>query len=347
MRLGQNPWEIIRYIADYSSRQLTFPSDAVNAFQGILNIFGQARYNVIHLFGVPLMPPYAELRRGLSFEARPWSVVQQFIIGLTWFHLTPSHRRDGFPSWSWAGWTGEVAQCFSFKKGTLATISSVSIELEKVDGALVPLTDANSLTIVLTTPHSLCCTLRISSMVSSFSIEPLPEPMPIDDLDRVDSEAIPQENAWGVKFELKSGLIAYSFFHLDKEVEKEKSLIRRLKEKKWVGILLGNFPFGQEGEILNYKMRSHNVVIIDEVGDHMERIGIFNMNNIWAYKFLDPPPSSNAFDEDGALRYITVHTDGKFIKGYFAYGRTWRDLDDDEVKEVWNRPWRSETIRLS
>src|SRR6266498_2397989 len=37
-----------------------------------------------------------------------YSKIQDFISGLCWQTEIPGKRRSGFPSWSWAGWTGTV-----------------------------------------------------------------------------------------------------------------------------------------------------------------------------------------------------------------------------------------------
>jgi hypothetical protein len=50
---GKKPWEIMSYVAGFNKRDLTFPSDAVIAMQGIFNSFSNGRRPLYHLMGVP------------------------------------------------------------------------------------------------------------------------------------------------------------------------------------------------------------------------------------------------------------------------------------------------------
>jgi len=101
-----HPEEVIRLywlcIEEYSSRDLTFDSDSIQAFQGIVERFSKMTQPVLAIWGLPY-PPSTEKR------------IDSFVRGLTWFHSQSCwentqrpRRRQGFPSWSWAGWAGEV-----------------------------------------------------------------------------------------------------------------------------------------------------------------------------------------------------------------------------------------------
>ncbi|KAI4174775.1 MAG: hypothetical protein LQ346_008191 [Caloplaca aetnensis] len=77
-------------VQDYTSRQLTFPSDVMNAFAGVSNYWAE-------LFG-------ATMKYGLPNSVFDWAVL--------WRALQPLRQRQGqgctFPTWSWAGWVGPV-----------------------------------------------------------------------------------------------------------------------------------------------------------------------------------------------------------------------------------------------
>src|SRR5947207_7376195 len=84
--LKSEPWRIYQdYMWEYSGRQLTYDSDAINAMTGILNRISIAM-KCPFLYGLPTA----------SFDI---SVV---------FTATLFQRRPMFPSYSWAGWTGNV-----------------------------------------------------------------------------------------------------------------------------------------------------------------------------------------------------------------------------------------------
>lgn len=75
-----------RMVEDYTVRQLTFGSDIIRALEGLLHIFQRSFQT--------------ELVCGL-----PKSLLD---VALLWKPTRPLKRRNGFPSWSWAGWHGQV-----------------------------------------------------------------------------------------------------------------------------------------------------------------------------------------------------------------------------------------------
>jgi hypothetical protein len=84
--------KFMRSLTDYSRRSLSFPSDILNAFLGILSNFMSRKNPIYHVWGVPVVLTHNE-----------WS------LKLNWEHSRPGKRRPGFPSWSWSGWTGSVS----------------------------------------------------------------------------------------------------------------------------------------------------------------------------------------------------------------------------------------------
>jgi hypothetical protein len=81
--------DLVQYfslVRGYNSRTLSFESDALRAFSAIMNAFSSSLPNSF-LFGVPEF---------------------LFDIGLLWTRSEPLKRRKGFPSWSWAGWSGVI-----------------------------------------------------------------------------------------------------------------------------------------------------------------------------------------------------------------------------------------------
>ena len=99
-----------RYVEEYTSRDLGFASDSLNAFQGILTwvatLFVPAWYEGLHprricnLWGLPMY---------LSEDDR----VRMLGFALGWRHAESQNReinrRTDFPSWTWAGWEGTVS----------------------------------------------------------------------------------------------------------------------------------------------------------------------------------------------------------------------------------------------
>jgi hypothetical protein len=90
---------IMHFVAEFSKKELTHPADALNAMQGIFQMFLKAKTPIYHIEGVPLVP-----HQLLAFDPE-----KSFIQGLSWYHKNPGERRPEFPSWSWTGWTGQLA----------------------------------------------------------------------------------------------------------------------------------------------------------------------------------------------------------------------------------------------
>ena len=89
-------------VEEYSARKLTFAEDSLNAFQGIAQQFWYRKQAVHNIWG-------------LSYPTLPAGREPGFVHSLTWCHTTSCwdllrspHRRPQFPSWSWAGWEGQV-----------------------------------------------------------------------------------------------------------------------------------------------------------------------------------------------------------------------------------------------
>lgn len=83
---------------EYSSRQLSYDSDVLNAFEGIFGILmkriGKERtLELTEVYGLPA-----------SFF--DWAILWQP-------NKTARRRSGGWPSWSWCGWTGQVSMLLS------------------------------------------------------------------------------------------------------------------------------------------------------------------------------------------------------------------------------------------
>ncbi|KAH6953534.1 ankyrin repeat protein, partial [Fusarium avenaceum] len=98
-------------LAVYTTRQLSLPSDTLNAMLGILNLLSQKREQpTYHICGVPILR-LNNKRSGKNADNDVATTVGLggFLDGLRWRLQEPAQRRHGFPSWSWTGWQGVVA----------------------------------------------------------------------------------------------------------------------------------------------------------------------------------------------------------------------------------------------
>ena len=81
-------------LSEYTRRNLTFDSDALNGIVGVLNTLSKAERPIFHTWGV-------------TFGDLPFALAPPpLAITLTWSHRTPCLRRKAFPSWSPLGWQG-------------------------------------------------------------------------------------------------------------------------------------------------------------------------------------------------------------------------------------------------
>jgi hypothetical protein len=117
---------IYHLIAEYCHRQLSYPHDILNAFQGVLRAFEAQDPPVRHHFGVPLL-------------SRHDSYYSSFVIGLCWDSMdSHGRRREGFPSWSWVGWLDSKTSFYGDSPVATASalvclLGRLSVSIERVD----------------------------------------------------------------------------------------------------------------------------------------------------------------------------------------------------------------------
>jgi hypothetical protein len=118
------PQSLCSRIQEYFLRTLSFDSDGLDAFLGILGVYETKGVVAGHLAGVPIYSQLALTRPLIPVGERE----QMIIIGLGWYTNFPMVRRKEFPSWTWAGWKTSprsprtVSPFFGFK----AAIGSTS-----------------------------------------------------------------------------------------------------------------------------------------------------------------------------------------------------------------------------
>lgn len=83
-------WRLVR---DYTGRDMSFASDSLHAFAALNKEFERADRALT--WGLPI----SSSALNLLWEHEPWD-------------FREISRRDGFPSWSWAGWSGTAAMNF-------------------------------------------------------------------------------------------------------------------------------------------------------------------------------------------------------------------------------------------
>ena len=100
--VGKHPEDILDRISEYAIRSLSYPSGALNAFQGILKAYGSFKNPVHHQQGmVAFSPETFTPTQGLTWN-------EMFALDLSWELNAPTTRRPEFLSWTWLGWIPQV-----------------------------------------------------------------------------------------------------------------------------------------------------------------------------------------------------------------------------------------------
>jgi hypothetical protein len=104
---GSEPNDAMRYISEFSRRELTYPEDRLNAMKGIFHLFERSKLPIYQITGVPILPT-TNRENDYFRHKRERTAEQSFLVGLTWRPERAGKRDPYFSSWSWAGWTGTL-----------------------------------------------------------------------------------------------------------------------------------------------------------------------------------------------------------------------------------------------
>ncbi|KFY33232.1 hypothetical protein V494_07793 [Pseudogymnoascus sp. VKM F-4513 (FW-928)] len=109
LRMFDNIWNNVGYVhwqlEPYTTRAITYQSDAVDGMLGLVKRCGKGPYPMNHYFGVPILGPLVSHRLTMARDTgRSWTLTEAFMVSLCWTSKNTGLRRLEFPSWSWAGW---------------------------------------------------------------------------------------------------------------------------------------------------------------------------------------------------------------------------------------------------
>lgn len=137
VRRKQYPLEDVRdHLAEYTRRSFTRPEDILNGIMGTFHAFENVYGTFRHYWGIPIVPDVTlEPDRG---TIRRSTREEQFLTGLCWYFTAGAKRREGFPSWSWAGWFGRLKPHFEYD-GYIRNTHGFKIWLESIFPSLLDL----------------------------------------------------------------------------------------------------------------------------------------------------------------------------------------------------------------
>jgi hypothetical protein len=153
--IGKSHTDVVQRIGEYSQKDLSFEHDALNAVLGVLHAFKRAGVLAHHISGIPSVPLWP------MRQPQPANPVESLVPGLSWVAESRNEniylkRRDNFPSWSWAGWSGVGLRYWHFSMDDLWSYEDLidtTVELENDKGQLMPWTGWDSLKIF---PRRIC-----------------------------------------------------------------------------------------------------------------------------------------------------------------------------------------------
>jgi hypothetical protein len=117
--VGNSPHHLFKRIEEYTRKDLSFQSDRLNAFHGILNRFGTELHSSRHVWGQPIvLEPGTSVdtssSQGALERAKNWYGHGSFVDGLSWRMQGCGGRESDRPSWSWTGWAFPILYRFIY-----------------------------------------------------------------------------------------------------------------------------------------------------------------------------------------------------------------------------------------
>jgi hypothetical protein len=139
--------DILLYIQEYTCRELTFQSDILNGFKGVLRFYTATEDPQYQYWGLPISTsPYKDTPNDDTLSTNE-TLATAVAVGLSWsrwsndgIYVGNGTRRHGFPSWSWCGWT--ISPVWQ-RSGSRVDVSSIpkDIRIEHLDGSTMPLSE--------------------------------------------------------------------------------------------------------------------------------------------------------------------------------------------------------------
>lgn len=285
---NDNRGSIFNKISLYSTRRLTYDSDALNGFLGILKSAQVQDPPVYHIWGIPILTLPYNSENGSEKELFA-TTSEAFGLGLFWNLKVPGTRRKDFPSWSWTGYKGEIVHYASTDPYPDAGLKAYSeagwklvVSVELKDGAVIPLQefkDSGGLEKeVPGSPH-----VHITSWTIPLEIVTCPEFIPDWPL-QVPWKMDDKKPTHFIRFKLSSPETKHKYtyhplFLLDADISSSSDL------SDCFGILCKRKPDGNF--TIDWSGMEYTILVVRKVGDHYERIGSFVARLVKIFEFED------------------------------------------------------------
>jgi hypothetical protein len=271
----QDAFEILEHLTEYSGKQLTYDSDALNAVVGVFNDYGYKHGVTPHYLGVPIV------RYSLFDLFRPGGqrrrVTEGFLVGLSWMNREPGRRRNIWPSWTWAEWavsfdygppssTGRSQD--SFALGTDFVVKP-RVCIERKTGTPLDLEVRSTLDALARSPNDLSRFIQVESWTFALVIKSA-------SVDKNAGQASVQEKGNRYRAFLRGENIDIKADFWPMLIDWEASQERRSATAVVSGVGSAN------GEIVGVMLSkaslengqyAHIIMVVQDRGTHFERIG--------------------------------------------------------------------------
>jgi hypothetical protein len=266
------------HVHEYTKRHLTYDTDSLNAILGILNWFDTADDNLVfkvrNSWGVPWGHSHWFRTSSGTDTGRHCSV--NFAYGLCWTHGDTNsydrpRRRPMLPSWSWAGWQGEVTWLPNSVAGGDFE-SDARIDDDPRYAADILPSDSSSYALGTSLPKTVAI-LRARVIPLRFVFS---KGFDLAIMGRTAKQAKPFASGYYLSPVLARWMF-HSFLHLDRFESQDGEFLKRLVHEEWDGVRLGRS--------INMQLVYFLVVgKVNRLDDHVERIGIIQVPENWYWK---------------------------------------------------------------
>lgn len=284
-RPGRYPLRFMLHAAEYYQRDLSYPSDALNAMQGIFRSFEEQleKRKVYNVVGIPILPQRVQ---GLAVQ----TPLHSLLTGLFWYHLEPGQRRVQFPSWSWAGWeSGSIsAESFvSVNESTSKLHPETAVWIEERPGLLRSFKDildqrtSGSI-------HEDIYFLHIETWTTTCTIVYL---TPTE---------LPEWNmspSFYARFSTDNKTVNYAKIYPSINADKLRERTSENHPHQFLGLFL---PFSSHAASIHYIDRWASVLVVEDKGDSYERVGVCHLYSCYSKDYKTWSNDSFCVDRDGS-----------------------------------------------
>ena len=206
------------------------------------------------------------------YKATHRTFQERFLVGLSWYHTKAIGRREEFPSWSWAGWRGDLHMNLMIIAESSSRFNNVRVWIEDDQGTLSDFPTSTPSQPFSSHAYSHIRFIHMEAFTIPLSAVYLRKKPIID-------SAIKNSRGWlnnfmkndghYIKFEVDENICIYARLHLDQREQDIFAGSSKQNRNDLIGILVGEQDIRSGGFVL----------VIREMEGYAERVGLFNFHD--------------------------------------------------------------------